>query len=248
MLRNHSNQYKKENTFSFRQGLSNVNNILEDEESKSVLNSIINLLSTRDWRYLDLINVSKKQYFSDDIYNFSDSEIYVDLGAANGDTILKFINTVNNKYKKIIAFEPQKELYNELIRNINNNQVLNIDTYNLGCWKEKAKLNFSYENLGASHIDDCGEFEIDVNSLDNMFSDVPISFIKMDIEGAEKEVIIGAQSIIKKYKPKLAVCVYHKIKDIYEIPLMLKKIVPEYRIYLRHHNRYVTETVCYATI
>lgn len=84
--------------------------------------------------------------------------------------------------------------------------------------------------------------------LDNLFIDTPITFIKMDIEGAEKESILGAKEIIKKYKPKLAICVYHKLEDIYMIPKMIKELVPEYKLYLRHHSLGMWETVCYACI
>lgn len=143
--------------------------------------------------------------------------------------------------------------------NIKKNGLENVDIYNLGSWKQKAVIKFvsglngmscAYEDrrLGGKCIDKGEEVEIQVEALDNLFYDIPITFIKMDIEGAEKESLFGAKKIIQKYKPKLAICVYHKWEDIYEIPQIIKNFVPEYKIYLRHHSYGLTETVCYACL
>ncbi len=68
----------------------------------------------------------------------------------------------------------------------------------------------------------------------------------MDIEGAEFDALKGAEKTIKKYKPKLAICVYHNPLDIVNIPLYIKELVPEYKIFLRHYSESSSETVCYA--
>ena len=70
----------------------------------------------------------------------------------------------------------------------------------------------------------------------------------MDIEGAEIEALKGAEKTIKKYRPKLAICIYHEPDHLYRIPLIIKEMVPEYRIYIRHHSDTASETVCYAVI
>ena len=68
----------------------------------------------------------------------------------------------------------------------------------------------------------------------------------MDIEGAEYQAILGAKKIIDKYKPKLAICVYHKPEDIWELPWLIHKINQEYKFYLRHYSFGDVETVLYA--
>lgn len=73
-----------------------------------------------------------------------------------------------------------------------------------------------------------------------------MSFIKMDIEGADLEALKGCQNTIRRYHPKLAISVYHKPEDIIEIPCYIKELVPEYRLYLRHYGNGDTETVLYA--
>ena len=84
--------------------------------------------------------------------------------------------------------------------------------------------------------------------MDDHLRDEPVSFIKMDIEGAEMSALRGAEQLIRRDHPDLAVCVYHSISDLFEIPLYIHSLVPEYRLYLRHHTPVFCETVCYAVI
>lgn len=118
----------------------------------------------------------------------------------------------------------------------------------MGSWNKKCEIEF-IDNLASSSINlNSKGNKISVDTLDNLFINTPITFIKMDIEGSEKETLMGAEKLIKKYKPKLAVCVYHKWEDIYEIPQIIKSLVPEYKIHLRHHSASIEETVYYACI
>ena len=75
-----------------------------------------------------------------------------------------------------------------------------------------------------------------------------ITFIKMDIEEAELNVLKGAEKLIKTYKPKLAVCVYHKREDIWEIPRLILSYVPEYKMYIRHYSLLKDETALYCVV
>lgn len=73
-----------------------------------------------------------------------------------------------------------------------------------------------------------------------------MTFIKMDIEGAELAALKGAKNTIKMYKPKLAICVYHNPLDIIEIPKLIKEIEPSYKLYLRHYSKFYSDTILYA--
>ncbi|GHV31431.1 hypothetical protein FACS1894167_13800 [Synergistales bacterium] len=81
------------------------------------------------------------------------------------------------------------------------------------------------------------------NSADK--SDSP-TFIKMDIEGAEYFAISGAGQLLKKHKPKLAICVYHSLHDMYALPQRILYHNSEYKFTLRHYSRWYAESVCYA--
>ena len=93
-----------------------------------------------------------------------------------------------------------------------------------------------------------GKETIEAASIDQMCGLEKVTFIKMDIEGSEREALKGAERVILRDKPRLAICVYHKWEDLYEIPMMVKRMAPEYRLYLRHHSDTAMETVLYAVI
>ena len=74
-----------------------------------------------------------------------------------------------------------------------------------------------------------------------------VTFLKMDIEGAEVPALLGSYHTIVRERPTLMICVYHRQGDFIRIPLLIKSFCPEYRLYFRHYRKYsIQETVCYA--
>lgn len=225
-----------------------VKEILADEESKKVLEARIEVYETGNISLLQNTFSASTQYFNPKI-KFTDDEYFIDLGAYKVDTIESFIKHVNGNYKKIIAFEPDHENMLCLNRYILERNINNVIVYKLASWDKKETLNFFENGSYISQIQESGNSSTCADSLDNILFDAfPVTFIKMDVEGAECKTIEGAQSLIKKYKPKLAICVYHRADHIYEIPLTIKKLVPEYKLYLRHHSDSLLDTVLYAVI
>lgn len=79
--------------------------------------------------------------------------------------------------------------------------------------------------------------------------DVPdrkVSFVKMDIEGSELNALRGMAETISRYRPALAICIYHKFEDLWEIPLFIHQLVPQYQLYIRNYTTYLDEIVLYA--
>ena len=242
-------EWAKINKVDFKYNMNKLEELLADQESKDVLNNIVNFRNTGDYSYIENIyNPYVLQYFDNSIIELRDDEFFIDLGAWEGDTICNFIKASNNKYKRIVSFEPGEQQFKALNQMIRNKNLINIDTYKIGAWSETGYLFFEEDGGGSSRIYDKGATKIKVDAMDNMFLDEPVSFIKMDVEGAEEQALLGAKNIIQKYKPKLAICVYHKPEDIVGLPLLIKEILPEYKIYLRHHTGFDIETVCYAYI
>ncbi len=98
-----------------------------------------------------------------------------------------------------------------------------------------------------SKISQDGDLEVNVIKLDDFFkTHEPPTFIKMDIEGSELVALKGCTEIISKYKPKLAICVYHKPEDIFEIPEFILSLNSDYKMWLRHYTNLVNETVLYC--
>jgi FkbM family methyltransferase len=195
------------------------------------------------------------QYFNREILTFTDDEVFIDGGAFTGDSTLNFIRCVNGKYKHIYCFEPDIEVFETAKANVL--EYHDVHLIPKGLWNKNAYLEFSGGLGGGS------SFEVDLIhdkfgnisasptvQLDSMFSDKPLgewpTFIKMDIEGAEKNAILGMENIIKTCHPKLAICVYHKREDIWEIPQTILRISPTYRMTLCHYSDSNAETVLYA--
>jgi FkbM family methyltransferase len=74
-----------------------------------------------------------------------------------------------------------------------------------------------------------------------------VDFLKMDIEGSELAALQGAEKTLRQFKPKLAICIYHKFADFFEIPRFLQSLNLGYRLYLDHYSIHAEETVLYAS-
>lgn len=200
-------------------------------------NQIIEKVPFDDW-------VIREQYF-DDVIALEKGEVFVDAGVYNCGTDIDFIKRCPD-YKDIVAFEPDPVLYKNCLNRIKVCQMRDVKIHNIGLWNKKEKLSFQPGGAGGC-LSDNGMIKVQLDTLDHVLTK-GATFIKMDIEGAELEALEGAKNTIMKYKPKLAICVYHKPEDIVKIPCYLHKIVPEYSFYMRHHSKGPGETVLYAVI
>lgn len=221
--------------------------MLEDDLSRETFVAFINAkISGMPNDLYDL--VVPDQYFPNNLITLNSNELFVDAGAYKGDTIIKFIDKVNNRYKSIFAFEPDEGSYKDLADLVQKRNFQNTFIYNKGVWKEKGniKFNIDQENGVRSAFSENGSDNVDVESIDNTLQDKNATFIKMDIEGSELAALQGAELTIKKSKPKLAICVYHKPEDLITIPQYLKKILPGYKLFLRQHLFISQELVLYA--
>jgi len=217
---------------------------LEDDLSKEVLIAFIEAKKTLCSDTLYQLNVkSEKQYFPS-FLNLSEKEVFVDCGAFDGDTSILF-NELTNGKGKIYAFECDKVNVEKLKRNTSH--LKNIEIIEKGCWSEKTTLFFSNDGTSSSRIGDGGQFHIAVDSIDNVMKG-EVTLIKMDIEGSELETLKGAKNTIQKYKPKLAISVYHKQEDLITIPQYILSLNQNYKLYLRHYGEIADETILYAVI
>jgi FkbM family methyltransferase len=187
------------------------------------------------------------QYFDIQYFKPQKNEFFIDAGGFDGGSTKDFFKWLGDYkiYGKSIVFEPNSILYNDCKEKLKDRD--NVKIVNKGLWHKKETLKFHKVGSG-SYIDSDGEEIIEVISLDEYLKDEKesITFIKMDVEGAELNALKGAEQTIKKYKPKLAICIYHKPEDVWEIPNLLLEFVPDYKFYIRHYCFSNIETVLYA--
>lgn len=188
-------------------------------------------------------------YFDPDIIKLREGEVFVDAGALNLETSLRFMEECRKNQiqdYKIHAFEPDRASYEKCRDMLKGMPEADIQLYHAGLWSEDTTLYFAETGDAASRIstEQTGT-SIKTVALDSCISG-PVTFIKMDIEGAELAALKGSREILKKYRPKLAISLYHKKEDLVEIPTYIKELVPEYRLYIRHYSNAAVETVLYA--
>lgn len=227
-----------------RENIEEINkaySILEDEESKKYFNQYINARINNDYRLIQFATYYEK--FNNEIFDIDD-ENYLDLGAYTGDTIYKYLEATKSKYKNIYAIEPSKESYDILCNNFNT--YPNIHFYNIGTWNEKTKLYFEGEKAATYISRNKNGAEISVDRLDRIISDKEISFIKINFRFGVIETLEGGEEILKKYKPKLAINVSLDKELFFKVPLILKKINPEYKIFVRFEARQLSRFTLYA--
>ena len=218
--------------------------LLADDYSREVYFSAINYRKTHNPE--DAPKYSKHdQYFVKDIVTLSDNEVFIDCGAYDGDTMREFMKVSDGKYQRIVCFEPVEEYHKRLQKRGEGKSVTAICA---GVYKETTTLNFNAEGGKGSAITNTAEHTVSVpvRAIDDVSECRDATFIKMDVEGAELDALYGSKETILRNHPKLAVCIYHYHRDFVEIPKWIHALVPEYKLYVRHHSYSVNETVLYA--
>lgn len=226
-----------------REEFENTYNLLADESSKETFVDFLNIRISGEPGLTG--PVIETQYFCN-ILPLSSDEVLVDCGAYDGDTIFSFLEKTAGRYATIYAFEPDPNNYLRLKNNIEARGIKGVEMFQKGVWDRSEILNFSSPVSSSSHISQSGDNQIEVDSIDNVVSEGKATIIKMDIEGAELIALKGAQAVITREKPKLAICVYHKADDLITIPPYLAGLLPESSFYLRRHSCFSLETVLYA--
>ena len=192
---------------------------------------------------------SHAQYFPKDLFSVLPEEVFIDCGAFDGDTIQVFLQHQVNFSGEIFAFEPDSLNFQKLQKYISTlsetiKKQLFVQQSPVGTCGQKVR--FSSTGTVSSAATENGDIEMDCICIDQMATKCNPSFIKMDIEGAEVDALKGARETIQRLRPILAICVYHKPNDLWEIPLLISSYFDDYRLFLRPHDEEGWELVCYA--
>lgn len=223
---------------------------LSDDVSKNVFINILNAKLSGNFNFCKNV-MSKMEYFDNDIVALQKNDIYLDVGAYQGNAIVEFVKLTKGKYDGIIAFEPDKKTVSTLQRRLATCGIDDVEIHNKGAWNKHALLQFHDGREGGSRVLEisdasCPSTAIEVDSIDNILHGRRVTYISMDIEGAEHNAILGAEQTIKKWKPKMAISIYHRREDLFDLLLLLKSFVNQYKFYMRHYTDNQTETVLYA--
>ena len=184
---------------------------------------------------------SPDQYF--DVFTPRADEYFADVGAYDGFTARRFAEWTGGHYRKMFCLEPSPQQFEKLKTRLSD--LHDVELLPHAAWDRRETLCFTDEGSG-SHLGDTGT-QVSAAPLDELIAD-PVTFLKMDIKGSELPALRGAAGLIRRWRPRLAVCIYHRPDDVLEIPAYLIGLVPEYRFTIRHYSGSLFETVLYAEV
>jgi FkbM family methyltransferase len=188
---------------------------------------------------------SDSQYFNDlTLTPFKDRKVnYIDGGAYRGDTLLELAAQAD--VGSAFLFEPDPDNFSALVNTVKSTALPAVcmplavaDSYGI--------LSFNAGNGEGCAITKDGNQHIASVALDEVLHVYPVNFIKLDVEGAEILALRGAEGLIKRHRPVLAISLYHRPQDVWEIPGQLALVCENYKFYFRQHLYNSFESVLYA--
>lgn len=193
---------------------------------------------------------SPVQYFSEEYYKNTSDAVIVDCGAYKGDTLLEYINLFGDEFTEYHCFEMDVEALEKLKVNVSKLPLKiksKVKIHPYGVYKERgeAYYDISTETL-ASCISETGQMKAKLISLDEELYENRVTMINMDIEGSELSALQGADKIIKRCKPMLAISIYHSTEQFLGVPFYLMNKYPFYKYYMGLHTTITDDCVLYA--
>ena len=234
-----------EDLFGNRVRLRELAMILGDEKSRRVLDAVIGFRLTLNAEFLEDV-IDPDAYLSAEIFRFYTDEVLIDGGAFDGDTIRTFMAKTSGKFKRIVAFEPSRQPFEILRKNFEDD--VRIHPLQVCLFDRETMLLFDDSGQRDSAITESNGGECRALRIDDLPEAGEITFIKLNVEGAEYNALLGAAQTIRKRAPKLAIAAYHQPEDLWVLPQLIKGFYPGYELYLRQHNGGIIETVLYAKV
>ena len=190
-----------------------------------------------------------KIYFSPLFIQLLSEEHFVDCGAFTGDTLVDFLALAGNDFYKYTALEPDPQNFAKLSRfvakcGIEHQNKIELLPY--ASYSSRQTLRFSASGNASSACTVDGDLEVQGERLDTIFATESPTFVKLDIEGGEMEALIGAKQLLQKFRPIVAVSIYHVQDHLWQIPTLLSSILSDYKFYAIAHDREGWDLVMYA--
>jgi FkbM family methyltransferase len=218
-----------------------VRSLLEDEVSLRTWDALVDFRVNANVTAMDAFEFLPEQQYFENFLPLGENEVFIDGGGFDGDTALRFSKFCPS-YKEIHLFEPCRSTYEKALSNTEH--LKNCHYYNQGLYSATKSLSFQADQGSSNTISNEGSESISVTSLDSINGLAP-TFIKLDIEGAELEALKGMEGYIRSHHPKLAIAIYHKARDFWELPEYVFSLYEGYSLLVRHYTEGWAETVMY---
>lgn len=224
---------------------------LSDEQSKEVYLHAVNYRRNFAPEHLTALAqlYDRNQYFGNDVVPYIQGDTVIDCGAYTGDTLEAFYNSPDCRCHSYFALEPTPEYFSTIVNYVQGHGLQNqVHPLQSAVWDRCEKLSFLDSADTGNAVTAKGGITVHADTIDHILSNHrgKADFIKMDIEGSEVPALRGAKEVICRDHPVLAICIYHRVSDLWEIPLLIRSMYGDYRLYVRHHSKGIEETVLYA--
>ncbi len=173
-------------------------------------------------------------------------DIVIDAGAYTGNTVSYFEQCVGDT-GKVYAFEPMQKTFTTLQENMGH--IPHVHLVQAGVSDVDGHVHIAEQNTPGANLRTEGSVRVETRSIDSFLQEQGLDrldFLKMDIEGSEMAALKGAKNTIQNLHPKMAICVYHKTNDIFQIYKRVLAYNSHYTFYLKHCSNTLWETVLFC--
>jgi len=239
--------------------------LLADEESRRIFWNTVKFKLSGDIRYLLEAESDPVQALATLVKPWT-LDSAADLGAYNGDTVRELLSMAAGSLKRIYALEPDARNFKKLSAYAETETACEVIPIQVGAWSREETLYFDGSgNRNASFGTNRSETladrpvklrEVRADTLDHVLKGERVDYIKYDVEGSEREALLGSVETVRGFSPTLMVSLYHRNEDLFSLPLLVRELFPQYKgFYLRRWrgipawdlNLYVTREFCVET-
>jgi FkbM family methyltransferase len=220
-----------------------------DDESRQQF--VAHIRFRLDLDYEALPRNTAQGYLPSDLFSvLPEDVVFIDCGAYDGDTVRQFVKHQGSRFKKIYAFEPDEENCRRLrnyVAGLDNETSSRVEVHNAAVGDSRGKIGFSATGDMSASFTEAGATQVDVLPLDEVvMTNGSQVFLKFDVEGAELAALSGAERLIRQARPLVALSVYHRPDDLWQLPLHLNSLAPGYSFFLRTQGEDGMDVICYA--
>ena len=223
-------------------------NQLEDERSREILCAFVNSRVTEDGRYVADISHEDIDEFYNDVYRPILNETLLDVGAYQGGSINRFLRVASvDSVHKVIGLEPEEKNFKLLCQNLNYIEEEKKKKKKIGCFDRKTKLGFNNKEDKCCRLDEESDTFIDVDTIDHIcVNEKYITTIYIGISAAVLQILKGAENTMVSRRPQMIINLGTMKEEVYAIPLYIKSVVPDYKLYFRLQSAMPSRMFLYA--
>lgn len=212
--------------------LERAYSLLADDASRRVFEEVLQYKLTGRLPHL-LNSTSPKEDVFTSVFTLGDREDYLDLGAYRGDTIQEFLSVTHGQYHSITALEPDPRSFRKLSAFAADLPSVQLFPFGVSARPEMIQMSLGRGRGSSAASASARLTSVQMTSVDALH--IPVTYLKMDVEGSEAAALQGAAQTLRSQQPKLNIACYHRSEDLYQLPLLIHQLQPAYQIFLRRH-------------